>query len=63
MFALLENTAIDLSAEAKKIDFSRLEPEHAQQTLEALDGLAAASYACRYPTSGASGSNISGGVN
>ena len=49
IFALIENTASDLAAEAKKIDFSRLEPEHAQQTRESLEGLAAASKACRDP--------------
>ena len=51
IFTLIENTATDLAAEAKKIDFSRLEPEHAQQTREALQGLAAASKACRDPQS------------
>jgi hypothetical protein len=51
IFALIENTATDLAAVAKKIDFSRLEPEQAQQTREALQGLAAASKACRDPQS------------
>lgn len=60
IFAWLETAHTQLKAEAEKINFGLLSAEHAQQTREAIDGLAAASKACRDPNCQC---HVSGGLN